>query len=244
MREWEQVRRGLDTRIRQPRTVRIYVDVAKERAPLAHFATPTELVAFLERLHRDPSSNDILLSVVATWRDSALCQAELAAHILCLGLWSLLSALYHRQRHYWDEREAELPSEITRSLATVARGTDLSRVESVALTLVRDTERTLVKRHQREIAHLEVDRDPAIWFRFETPRHENADESDQLPADRIEYLRAALGPDFDIVMAAYETGCDFDRMGAHFGLTEDEIKRRIRRAWRRLRKLQGRNRAE
>src|SRR5258708_2907034 len=97
MREWEQVHRDLNATIRYPKIVRFYADIARERTELAPFDTPVALVAFLERLHRDPTGNLIYLSIVEIWRRGSLCYADVAGRILWLGLWPLLNGLCWRQ---------------------------------------------------------------------------------------------------------------------------------------------------
>jgi len=53
-------------------------------------------------------------------------------------------------------------------------------------------------------------------------------------ADPAGVLRQQLGPDFELAVAAYKNGCDYEALGREFGLVDQEIRQRIRRAWRRV----------
>lgn len=240
MREWDQLYRRLNATIKHQRSVALFAELARTQSLLAQFDTPDELVVFLGQLYKDPRSNDIYLWMVELWRRGAICHVDLAGRLLCLGLWRLLNRVYAQQERFWPDRESDLTSEIARCLATVVRGTDLTRVACVAQTLARDTERAVIKVRQHELAHQRPDRGADVWpWQPWSPSSvDDHHEGNGLLADRIEFLSSALGRDFEIVLAAYESGCDLAAVGGHFGFSEEEVKRRLRRAWRRIRRLQ------
>ena len=150
--QWERLRRELAVTIRDPRIVRLFVEVARQEAALGTYPTPLDLASHLEQLRRDPAGNALYLVLVEVWRRGPAARADLTARILWLGLWPLLNRLYTRQEPFWRGEEDDLASEIARCLATNVRGTDFTRVESVALTLARNTERTLIKTRQATFA--------------------------------------------------------------------------------------------
>jgi hypothetical protein len=242
MREWEQVRHVLAASIQVSRTVKLYADMAREHAPLAQFETPVALTDFLQRLQKDAVTNPHYLAIVDVWRRGSLCHSDLAGRLLWLGLWPLLNALYWRQAKHWSGRENDLTSEIGRCLVTVLRATELSHVESVALTLMRDTERDVVELRQAELAEaalVPVESWPEVaWALADV-------DGRSFAADDDDDLEAVLGSDFELARAAYENGCDYETLGREFRLDAEEIRRRLRRALRRVRKrLARKNRIE
>jgi hypothetical protein len=232
--QWERVRRDLSTTIRLPKIVRLYAEIARPRLELAPFETPSTLARHLEALRSDPAGNDLYLSVLDLWRRSAASHADVAGCVLWLGLWPLLDALYWRQRRFWAGEENDLISEIGRCLTTVLRATDVTRVASVALTLVRDTERDLKERRQADLADQNRDWSSVVlpWQACTTVGSEG--EPERL-ADTTGAIKQQLGSDFELTVAAYQSNCDYEVLRRQFGLADEEIRRRIRRAWRRIR---------
>jgi len=231
---WERVRRDLSTTIRLPKIVRLYAEIARQRVELALFETPSALAGHLGALRSNPAGNNLYLSVLDVWRSSAAGHADVAGRVLWLGMWPLLDALYWRQRKFWLGEENELTSEIGRCLTTVLRATDVTRVASVALTLVRDTERDLRERRQADLADEHRDWSSVVlpWQACTTVGSEG--EPERL-ADVTGAIKQELGSDFELAVAAYESGCDYEVLQRQFGLADEEIRRRIRRAWRRIR---------
>ena len=240
---WEQVRRDLKATIRYPKVVRLYLEITRQRSLLAPFETPAALAEHLEKLRRNPSGNDLYMSIIDVCRVGAIRHADVAGRILWLGLWPLLSWLYWRQLKFWREEENDLASEIGRCLTTVLRGTDLTRAESVALTLVRNTERDLVERRQAQIADYNWDWS-SVLLPWQACMTQMDDSEPARLADAAGVLRQQLGPDFELAVAAYKNGCDYEALGREFGLVDQEIRKRIRRAWRRVRKHMRKNRIE
>jgi hypothetical protein len=233
---WEGVRIALTVRIESPSTSARYSEIASRHHALRAFAEPAALARWLQTARDDERANVVLRVLVTVWRAGPP-YAELANQVLWLGLWPMLSNIYRRQIWYWGDREHELISEIGIRLATVLRGTNFTRVGSVALTIARNTERDVIEARQARL------RDPwnslvISWL-------------GDLPADRgrtrIEHvaddLARVLGADFDLVVAAHDTGCDYSVLIRRFGLTPTEIRRRLRRAWRRVRERQIRKRS-
>jgi hypothetical protein len=231
--------------IRCPRIIQAYLEIARQRAALKGFETPEALIDYLAALGRDPAGNGAYLSLIEVWRRGSICHADVAGRVVWLGLWPLLNWLYSEQVKFWWGEENELTSEIGRCLATVLRGTNLTRVESVALTLVCDTKRDLRRRRQAELAddHREWSTVIPPWQAFMKTDPSNTSEPEWL-ADVDGALQNDLGPDFKLAVAAYESRCDFDLLGRMFGLTEEEIRRRLQRAWRRIRRRSKKNRIE
>ena len=240
---WERIHRGLNNTIRLPRMVRLYVEMARYRSPLAPFQTPHLLVEHLDRVRTDPIANDVYRSMVDAWRRGPICYSEVAGQILWLGLWPLLNRLYWAQLGYWRDQENDLASEIGRCLTIVLRGTDLTRVDRVALTLIRNTQRDLIERRQAQLFGDDQD-----WSSLQLPWQSFMDASpNEAPARIVDVagaLKQCLGPDFDLAVAAYDSRCDYEQLTRQFGLEEEEIRRRIRRAWRRVRRQMKRNRIE
>jgi hypothetical protein len=233
---WEGVRTALTVRIQSSSALIRFDEIAGQNHALRAFGAPVALASWLQTAREDERANTLLRLMVAIWRGGAP-YAEVANQVLWIGLWPLLNAIYRRQLWYWGGREQELISEIGIRLATVLRGTNLTRVTSVALTIARNTERDVIEARQARL------RDPwnslvVSWL-------------GDLPADRgrtriehvADHLARVLGADFELVVAAYETGCDYGVLIRRFGLTEAEIRRRLRRAWRRVRERQIRKKA-
>src|SRR5262245_21232868 len=151
MREWDAVRADLTTSIRCPRTVRLYREICERHTRLEIHLTPAALVDHLQRCRDHAVANVLYLAVIDVWRDGAHPHSDVAGQILWLSLWPLLTTTYRRQTFFWSGRERELISELGICMGAVLRATDFTRVESVALTIYRNTESRLVSARQARL---------------------------------------------------------------------------------------------
>lgn len=234
--EWERLHAEMVVGVRSTHAVVVYREIVRRHAGLARFPEPMSLATHLEQLRDHGQANVLYLSLLDTWRARDPPAARVSAEIIWLALWPLLTVVFRRQRGFWTGQEDDLVSEIGASLGRVARVTDFARVESVALTLARNTERYLVATQRaalRTSLRLTEDLDEAPALIEDEPR---PDSSVEAP----EWLERILGVDTELVVAAYRSGCDYDFLVAHFGLGRDEIRRRLRRAYRRFKSEQRR----
>ena len=211
---------------------RDFRQIATRQAEIARFAEP---VALLDGLHRpggDPEDRNRVLRVLVTAAQAGDRLSETATVILILALWPGLDAVHGRLLRHFRDDPAALTSEISARITIGIRRLDLARVNRIAATLIRNTERDILRLLAREARR----------------RHEPLDETladaapEEIAAVRadsarlVARLRACLGTDAELVLAVVLNGKTQREAGRSAGLGHAAARKRYGRALARLRR--------
>ena len=155
---------------------------------LDRFDGPTEVVVFLNCQNGDLDEKDQILSTLVLLVQRREHHA-IAYALLWLGLWPGLDSAYHRRRRHF-QKAAELASEIACAFMTRIERFKHEAITRVAATLVRSTERDVMKKCKRE------------WLRekrFNTLQNDSAREQpDSTESWFSENNRLRAVPSFDL----------------------------------------------
>ena len=160
--------------------------------------------------------------------------------MLLLALWPGLDAVHRRLRRHFRGEPDVLVSEIAGRVVAGIHALDLTRVNRIAATLIRNCERDIVRSLQRRSA--------------ETTRHGPIDEEmmsgaretsvlglpDDLDADAeaariVDLIEPIVGADAQLVVAIAVVGERQHTAAAALGLKSEAGRKRYQRALRRLR---------
>jgi DNA-directed RNA polymerase specialized sigma24 family protein len=222
---------------------------------LARFARAEAVVEYLAHAGGNLDEKDLVLSeLVLASRPPAA--ASLASSLLLLGLWPGLDAAFWRRAPYWRDRTAELGAELIGTFSNQVRRFDPTRVHRVASTLVRSTEREVVRgrlrelRRQRRVAQSrlevagalatsdsQVDEvpSPARVAEALCPHIPGARGAETIEALRV-WLGGLVGGDADLVIDGVVLERSRLELAAERGIKEHAARKRLQRALLRIRK--------
>ena len=213
---------------------------------LLHFDEPIGLVDFLNAKTGDLNEKDLVYEILIKIIQAKGPEAETASTILWLGLWPGLDALYRRRLKYFLGDPEELTSSISSAFSTRIERMDLSRVQRLASTIVRSTERDVMYVRRRQWSELETrvgqtDDDPDPWDRS------TKNESDSLfgiltglsTGVELAALRGCLlpisGDDTDLILTILFVGSSQKEAAEALGISHDAARKRYQRALDRIR---------
>jgi hypothetical protein len=143
---WADLRRELQRSI-DAATTPSYFETVRSRSPSVRpFASVGALLRYLgEDLGADLDAKSAIFSdlVLCTQRSGGA--SSLAQTVLWLSLWPGLTAAVGRRAWLWRDAPADLISEVTNIFTRLVTRMDLSRVHRVIGTLVRSTERDVIR---------------------------------------------------------------------------------------------------
>lgn len=218
---------------------------------LARFESPAGLLEYLatktKRSEDHDEKNAIYAALVRAVQDRAA-WTDLAAALLWCGLWPALDGIYrHRLRHFKAEPE-ELVAAISAAFTSLVGGMDLDRVQRIAATLVRSTDRDLMEARRRDWAerdHVEANGDLESGAEDEPAAPALPDSELGLPPclsldEQVVALRDWLldvaGEDGDLLLAVLVLEENQREAGERFGLSHEAARKRFRRALERVAK--------
>jgi DNA-directed RNA polymerase specialized sigma24 family protein len=149
---WEGLHTALVGSVTTLEMNRQFEQARKATPELQPFATVTSFLEFLERESSDLEDKNTIYSALVRAVQAPASWAPLAWGVLWCGMWSGLDAVYQRQRRYFANDPEELISLISEVFTTLVGDLDLQCVQRVAATLVRSTERDVVRTRQRQRA--------------------------------------------------------------------------------------------
>lgn len=258
---WEALQRSLVRSVGTLAAKKKFNDLRKRRPSMAPFAGADELVTYLNADGGELDEKDAIYAALVEAVQAEGDDAELATALLWLGLWPGLDALYRRRQRDFVNRPEALVSEIGAHFTTAVRGSDMGRINRVAATLVRNTEREVREGLKR--AWAEETR------RATLPTEDENDEQDGSTGDlrrarrslrglRIggvselgqpprvdveadvaalrELLICVVGDDVDLVIGAAVYGESQREVGERLGLTHEAARKRFQKAMRLLRR--------
>jgi DNA-directed RNA polymerase specialized sigma24 family protein len=251
---WEGLHAALLRSVRTLRADRKFKQVAQIHHELKRFQSADGLTAFLNAnvdstvegrraLDEKDRIYAFLVGVVQSrsdWRDLALA-------ILWLGLWPGLDAVYRHRLRDFVGRVAELVTEISFVFTATIGRIDLSGVNRLASTLIKNVERDVrqgLKQRWADGAQAEdIDR-------FENDGHlqtKLANEDRALPIDAADpvavrsWLFGIVRDDADLVIGVALFGFDLHELADGLGIAHDAARKRFQRAIGRIRKRLGRS---
>lgn len=240
--QWESLRAGLIRSLDTSDAITMFEELQLRSNSLEGLASPAELAAALSCFgglnERDPA----LWALVEAARDPRV--ARLAQTLLLLGLWPALDAIFRRRFSLFKARSQELASEIVASFTLEVQRVDLRRVTCLTATLLRNTERNLVRRRCSELKRAakftEVTADLAAVQPPEpiaaspfglTVNHSDADSIAALSR----WLHHAIGEDAGVVVDAVLAGMTCTQIAARLGISHAAARKRLCRALARAR---------
>ncbi|MCY1033237.1 sigma-70 family RNA polymerase sigma factor [Corallococcus sp. BB11-1] len=231
--------------IRTAEARRAYRLVRRNWEALSDFEEPEALVSFLTAREGDSHVKDGLLAGLVTLVQMGA-SARFFVALLWLGLWPGLDGVYRRCLRRTGHPPAEVVSSIAASFMSLVARVSLAGVQRVAGTLVRGTERDVLKAWHKELveqrhrARLQLLADVgggALLVPWLTP---SASRTRSFNAE-VEELRAWLlpltGEDTDLVVSVLLREEDYVEVAASRGLSPETARKRVQRALGRLRKM-------
>jgi RNA polymerase sigma-70 factor (ECF subfamily) len=200
--------------------------------PIAQFRDPA---AVLDALHRGSGGSDqknlVLTALVRAAQEDGLA-ADTALTLMLLALWPGLDAI--QRRSVWRKIGSpdEVVSDILARTTEAIRGLDLRRVAWIAVTVLRNVERDMIRARQREIRRQNVisDTDPD-----EVAGDDDAQEPPVSHKRLHGDMRRLIGADATLVIRVAVEGFSQAEVAVELGLSEAAARKRYQRATRKLR---------
>lgn len=209
-----------------------FATVRTSHRALTRFADPA---ALLDHLHRGDAPADTKNTILAGLIESAKSDdrsGDCALTLMLLALWPGLDGVFRRSRARHLGQVDELASEILARATTAIRGLDLTRVNWVAATILKNVERDMLRAHNRETSR------QIVQDEFDTDLHGGIFEfSDPEldPQQLLAELTRLIGVDADLVLRVVIDGYTQAEAGQQLGLSEPAARKRFQRALKRLR---------
>ncbi len=225
---WHEIREHLMQSSSTLRFQRDLETLRSEQPALQRFADSAAVLEYLHRGRDAPERKNDVLSALIVAAQAAPETAECAQTLLLLALWPGLDAVRRRLIWRWKRPAEDIAAEVMAVTCNVIGGMDLTRVNRVAATLLRNVERDLGRALRRE-AELHK-QDAAI-----DPDNTVFDEHHRCEANVAREVEALVGRDAGLVLAVTWEGQTQAEAGAALGLSEAAARKRFQRATRRLR---------
>jgi RNA polymerase sigma-70 factor (ECF subfamily) len=143
---WQTIHANLSTSIGTLTAAKHFEIAKRERPELGRFTDPAAVLDFLHGREGDPQAKERILAAFVEITQSNGSGAEFAMTMLWLALWPALDAVYRRLSHHFRDAPEDLVSEMTEQFTLAIRRADMRRIDRVAATLVRNTERNMRSR--------------------------------------------------------------------------------------------------
>jgi len=229
---------------------RQFAELQRQYPVLAGFVDPESLTAHLSCRGGDLDKKDAVIGLLVRIIQDRGASAALASSLLWLGVWPSLAIILGRRANLFPDAPNELVSEVADCFTSVVENLDFQVVRRVAATLVRSTEREVVRRRLR--TWLEDSRFVALPNEAELETLDPVEPEDPPPPSRfgladslqdeeaVAELRHQIAlitgeEDVDLVIDAAIRGEDQHQVGERHGLSHEATRKRVQRALRRLR---------
>jgi hypothetical protein len=230
--------------IQSRESVAAFEGIRARAAELSAFAEPAAVVTYLAQPGGDSEAKDrVIRQLVLALKAGQ--PPVVVTSILLLGLWPGLDAAFNRRARLFRQ-QPDLGGELLQRFIAEARAMDLMRVNRIAATLVRNTERRVLQAHLRQIAVVTVPQalsagvaDPSSVAGWVSP------VSFPMPTGRSDvesvavlrsWLRGVLGRDGDLVADAVLLGRTRSELADDLGLSTVAVRKRLQRALARARR--------
>lgn len=205
--------------------------VRRAQAGLAPFQDPAALLDGLHRTPGDPARKNVILSALVGAAQGDGPASDCALTMLLLALWPGLDAI--RRRSIWRRigTADEVASDVLARTTEAIRGLDLSRVNWIAATVLRNVERDMIRVRRRDTAreHLSSGADPD---EVADPGVSGIGVAGYARLNGA--VRKLLGDDALLVIRVAIEGFSQAEVAVELGLTEAAARKRYQRAMRRL----------
>ncbi|ADO70454.1 RNA polymerase, sigma-70 [Stigmatella aurantiaca DW4/3-1] len=242
---WDALHRELGVALQSAEARRAYRLVRSNWEALSDFEEPEALVSFLTAREGDSRAKDGLLAGLVTLVQIGTAASFFVA-LLWLGLWPGLDSVYRRCLRRTEHPPAEVVSSVAASFMALVARVNLSGVHRVAGTLVRGTERDVLKAWQKDLseqrrrARLESLTEVNGWGPSVAWLTPFVSRGRSFSAE-VEELRAWLlpltGEDTALVVSLVLREEDAVEVAASLGVSPETARKRVRRALERLRKM-------
>ena len=209
-----------------------FATVRTSHGALTRFPDPA---ALLDHLHRGDApadkKNTILIGLIESAKSNDRA-GDCALTLVLLALWPGLDGVFRRSRARRLGQIDELASEILGRATAAIRDLDLSKVNWIAATIIKNVERDILRSHNREAAR------QGIQDEFDTDLHGGiADfvDPDLSPERLLAELTDLIGVDAELVLRVVIDGYTQAEAGKEIGLSEPAARKRFQRALKRLR---------
>ncbi|MBN8485096.1 MAG: sigma-70 family RNA polymerase sigma factor [Sphingomonadales bacterium] len=209
-----------------------FATVRTSHGALTRFPDPA---ALLDHLHRGDAPADKKNTILTGLIESAKSNdraGDCALTLVLLALWPGLDGVFRRSRARRLGQIDELASEILGRATAAIRDLDLSKVNWIAATIIKNVERDILRSHNREAAR------QGIQDEFDTDLHGGiADfvDPDLSPERLLAELTDLIGVDAELVLRVVIDGYTQAEAGKEIGLSEPAARKRFQRALKRLR---------
>ena len=206
---------------------RHFLTIRASHAPLRGYADPP---ALLGALHQGQFDHDVknlmLISLVAAAQTDGP-MSDCALTLTLIALWPGLDAIRNRCLRRRIGSPDEIASELLARTTEAVRGLDLTRVNQIAATVLRNIERDVLRAVIREDARRQTcaDLDPD-WIAAPPSSAERQRLRGALRRDLV----ALIGRDADLVLGVALDGVSQVEMGAAMAVTESAARKRYQRA--------------
>ncbi|NVJ26338.1 sigma-70 family RNA polymerase sigma factor [Myxococcus sp. AM011] len=233
--------------LRTAEAQRAYRLVRRNWEALADFEQPEALVSFLTGREGESHVKDGLLAGLVVLVQTGAAASFFVA-LLWLGLWPGLDSVYRRCLRRMEHPPAEVVSSVAASFMGLVARVNLSGVQRVAGTLVRGTERDVLKAWHKELveqrrrARLESLADVDGWepsVPWLTPFVSRARSFNAEVEELRAWLLPLTGEDTDLVVSLVLREEDAVEVAASLGVSPETARKRVRRALTRLRKMKN-----
>ena len=207
------------------------------RPALANFAGPSELLHFQSQPQGDPAFRYEVIRALGEASQLDPVVRTLATTLTILALWPALDAAHARLWRGFPNDRAELAADLIARITQAVLTLDLSRVEKVASTLVRNVERDLRRQliSGRERAQQETQMDDDVVA--EVGQRYGDGAAAAVRGDiAIECLGIVSAADRDLLCRVIQMGETQKEAGKVLGLTHAAARKRYQRAIASLRK--------
>jgi hypothetical protein len=250
---WEGLHVALVSSIATLEMNRQFEQAQEAISELQPFATVTSLLEFLECEDANLEGKNAIYRALVRTAQARTTWASVAVSVLWCGMWPGLDAVYQRQRRYFPHDPEELISLISVVFTTLIGTLDLQRVKRVPATLIRSTERDVVRARQRQRA-IESSAEPLRdQLPGDGPPPETPDDvpdpagsppsvlgiqaglSKEAQAAAVhQWLLDAVGEDATLFLAVVVLGEDPQQIAQRAGLSYVALRKRIQRIRTRL----------
>ena len=209
-----------------------FATVRTSHGALTSFLDPA---ALLDHLHRGDAPADKKNTILTGLIESAKSNdraGDCALTLVLLALWPGLDGVFRRSRARRLGQIDELASEILGRATAAIRDLDLSKVNWIAATIIKNVERDILRSRNREAAR------QSIQDEFDTDLHGGiADfvDPDLSPERLLTELTDLIGVDAGLVLRVVIDGYTQAEAGQQLGLSEPAARKRFQRALKRLR---------
>ena len=227
---WSALRHGFDAIVAAPATPNLFRDLRAKSPRLRRYRSVADLLAYLAKdLSAELDAKDAIYSDLVRRAREGGPPSSLAYALLWIGLWPGLSAAFARRLWFWQDSPDDLVSDMTDAFTRLVGRIDFNRVRRVVGTLVRSTERDVVRVSLLRAGEACCQRGRYDVETLGAPERDSEQE-DSEPVLWAELRRAVRGKENDPVVQALLLGKGPRSFAGALGLKPAAARQRLFRA--------------